>query len=206
LLVYEIILVKPFMSRTHRADLISRLGPQLGRELSTRTILFHQAVADCLGITPTDHKCLGFIADADHPVTAGELATLTGLTSGAITGVIDRLERAALARRQRDPQDRRRVVVKPAASAIERIGPLFESLSRASLKLAAKYTDHELEIIERYVLDCVQMLKEETKRLRDRAHDPVAGRARRGDRAQPSSSYSSSSGGPSRVEGRNASR
>jgi DNA-binding MarR family transcriptional regulator len=178
------------MSRTRRHDLVDRIGLRLGRELSTRTILFHQAIADALGVAPTDHKCLGFIAEADHPVTAGELAQLTGLTTGAITGVIDRLEAAGLAVRERDTGDRRRVVVKPAPQAMDRVMPLFEGIARASTKLASNYTDHELEIIERYLVNCLEMLDAETKKLR----------------RYPSSSNSSSSGGPRRVEGRNASR
>ena len=109
------------MTSSRRSRLVARIGIQLGRELSTRTIVFHQTVADCLGIAATDHKCLGFIAEADHPVTAGELATLTGLTSGAITGVIDRLERAGLAFRERDPRDRRRVVVTVAPGLVGRV-------------------------------------------------------------------------------------
>src|SRR5262249_52764934 len=108
-----------------------------------------------------------FIARADHPVTAGELATLTGLTTGAITGVIDRLETAGLARRERDPQDRRRVVVDAVPTAKERVAPLFEALRKASLKQAAQYSDQELEIIERYLVGCLDMLAEETKRLRN---------------------------------------
>lgn len=147
------------------------------------------------GIAATDHKCLGFIVDADHPVTAGELATWTGLTTGAITGAIDRLETAGLAVRERDPHDRRRVVVRAAQTAFERVGPLFDGISRAALKLVPRYGDDELDVIERYLVDSLEMLTEETKRLRAaRTH------------AQPSSSNSSSSGAPRRVEGRRASR
>src|SRR5260221_12645091 len=133
------------MSSSRRSHLIERIGVQLGRELSTRTIVFHQTVADCLGIAATDHKCLGFIADADHPVTAGELATITGLTTGAITGVIDRLEGAGLAFRERDPRDRRRVVVTAAPSAHARVAPLFEGVGRARRKLAPGFDDRERE-------------------------------------------------------------
>lgn len=183
------------MARSRRNHLVQRIGIQLGRDLSTRTILFHQAIADCLGIAPTDHKCLGFIAEADHPVTAGELATMTGLTTGAITGVIDRLEAAGLAFRERDGHDRRRVVVKAAPTASERVAPLFDGLGRAALKITSRYSDEELEAIERYLVDCLEMLTEETKQLR-------AERAG----AQPSSSNSSSSRGPRRVDGRRASR
>ncbi len=63
------------------------------RETSTVTILFHQAIADRLGMNVTDHKCAGILARSG-PITAGELARRTGLTTGAITGVIDRLEQA----------------------------------------------------------------------------------------------------------------
>lgn len=188
------------MSRARRPQLVERIGIQLGRELSTRTILFHQAVADCLGIAPTDHKCLGFIAEADHPVTAGELATLTGLTSGAITGVIDRLEAAGLAHRERDVQDRRRVVVKAAPTAHQRVAPLFDGIGRAALEITARYGDEELAAIERYLVDCLEMLSVETKRLRSQQSSGKQS----GD--QPSSSNSSSSGGPRRVDGRRASR
>lgn len=157
------------MSRTARqgrAERLEQVGTKLGRELSTQTILFHQAVADRLGVTPTDHKCLGFIAEADHPVTAGELAVVTGLTTGAITGVIDRLEAAGLAVRERDPHDRRRVVVKPAPGAFERVLPLFEGIARASHQLASQYSDHELDIIEHFMQESATMLREETARLR----------------------------------------
>ena len=183
------------MTRSRRSHLVERIGVQLGRELSTRTILFHQAIADSLGIASTDHKCLGFIADADHPVTAGELVTLTGLTSGAITGVIDRLEAAGLAYRERDAHDRRRVVVKAAPTARARVAPLFEGIGRAALEMTARYSDDELAAIERYLVDCLEMLSVETRRLRAKHSSD-----------QPSSSNSSSSGGPRRVDGRRASR
>ncbi len=67
-----------------------------GRELSAATIMFHQAIADRLGLNPTDHKCLDLLASKGL-MTAGELAEMTGLTTGAITGVIDRLEAAGFA-------------------------------------------------------------------------------------------------------------
>jgi len=163
------------MTRSKRQELLERVGMQLGREMSTRTILFHQAVADHLGISPTDNKCLGFLAEAKHPVTAGELATLTGLTTGAITGVIDRLEAANLVVRERDPEDRRRVVVKPAPNAHARVLPLFEGIARASMKLASQYSDHELEIIERYLVSCMKLVDEETRKLRAATPDAPEG-------------------------------
>src|SRR5579863_9203972 len=92
-----------------RSELIAALNDEF-RQLTTVTILFHQAVADHLGMLVTDHKCADILLRAG-PITAGELAERTGLTTGAITGVIDRLEKAGFARRAKDPNDRRRVII-----------------------------------------------------------------------------------------------
>src|SRR5262249_43014336 len=84
-----------------RAELLAaRVGEF--RQLSAATIMFHQAVADRLGMNVTDHKCAD-ILERNGPMTAGELAERTGLTTGAITGVIDRLEKAGFVRRAEHP-------------------------------------------------------------------------------------------------------
>jgi DNA-binding MarR family transcriptional regulator len=149
-----------------RAALLERVGLHLGRELSTHTVLFHETLADRLGITPTDVKCIGVIGFAKQPVTAGDLAAVTGLTSGAVTGIVDRLERAGFVRRERDPHDRRRVIITPLPSVAEKVEPLFDALGRAMMKLASGLSDHELAIVERYMLECMKVLREETARLR----------------------------------------
>src|SRR5688572_19438670 len=82
----------------------------VGFRLSTATILFHAAVADRLGINVTDVKCYSLLRQRGA-MTAGELSEKTGLTTGAITGVVDRLEKAGLVQRRRDAHDRRRVIV-----------------------------------------------------------------------------------------------
>ena len=92
--------------------------------------MFHQAVAECVGLNVTDHKCLDVLVRSG-PMTAGQLAQLTGLTTGAVTGVLDRLERAGFVRRQSDPSDRRRVIAQPLIEQAERkIAPLFAGLAR----------------------------------------------------------------------------
>src|SRR5438270_3489198 len=101
-----------------RADLLSALPAEF-RQLSAATILFHQAIADRLGLNVTDHKCLD-ILERTGPMTAGEMAQQTGLTTGAITGVIDRLEQAGFVRRAEDPNDRRRVIIEPILKQIEK--------------------------------------------------------------------------------------
>src|SRR5262245_22826573 len=102
--------------------------------------MFHQAVADRLGLNPTDHKCADFLWTRG-PMTAGELAELTGLTTGAITGVIDRLERGGFVRREDDPGDRRRVVVRAVPKRLRQIGRLFEDVAARMAELSARYTD-----------------------------------------------------------------
>ena len=114
--------------------------PQEFRHLATATILFHQAIADRLGMHLTDHKC-GDILVQTGPITAGELAERTGLTTGAITGVIDRLEKAGFVRRVKDPDDRRRVIIEPLPERIKgQIAPLFQSIGRAIADMCAGTT------------------------------------------------------------------
>ena len=94
----------------------------------------------------TDLECLDVIA-LRGPVTAGELAAATGLTTGAVTGVIDRLERSGFALRERDGSDRRKVLVR-ALPAVERpITPLFEPMQRAMGAAIASYGDNELVLL-----------------------------------------------------------
>src|SRR5919206_4618659 len=110
------------------------------REISTETIMFHQAVADVLGLHITDHKCLDFIYRFGA-MPAGRLAELTGLTTGAVTGIIDRLEKAGYVRRANDPKDRRRTIVEPTRNKkLERkIEALFTPLSNRMNSLLSSY-------------------------------------------------------------------
>ena len=150
----------------NKAELVAELVNMM-RELSTATILFHQAVADRLAMNVTDHKCAGILAQSG-PITAGELAARTGLTTGAITGVIDRLEKAGFVRRARDAGDRRRVIVEPDLKQIERkIGPLFESMGRAAVLLYSGYSVRELELLRDFAVRSLQLADQETLKIRD---------------------------------------
>ncbi len=130
------------------------------RELSTETVLFHARIAEMLGLNPTDHKSLDVLVRFG-PITAGQLAERTGLTTGAITGIVDRLEKAGYARRVRDPNDRRRVIVETLPEAMEKITPLFASIYQASLELFSRYSDDELTLFHRFV----SQLQELTARM-----------------------------------------
>lgn len=137
----------------------------LGRELSAATVLFHTQVAERVGLSPTDHKCLDLAVRADRPLTAGQIADLSGLSTGAVTGVIDRLERAGFVRRVRDPHDRRKVLVEVSRGNLTRYGDAFEGLWSALDTALANYAPNELDAIERYITDMISVLKSEADRL-----------------------------------------
>ncbi|MGH7562974.1 MAG: MarR family winged helix-turn-helix transcriptional regulator [Gemmatimonadota bacterium] len=147
-----------------RARLLEAFA-QAGREVSAATVMLHATIAEILGMNPTDHKCVDILLSSG-PLAAGQLADRTGLTTGAITGVIDRLERAGYVRREPDPSDRRRVIVVPILDTIQRdIAPLFEPLDRQWEELCSVYTDDELELIVDAIRRSARLLRERTAGL-----------------------------------------
>ncbi len=153
---------KPASSRKRNA-LILRVGMELGRELGTVSVFFHQSIATKLGINVTDTRCFELMSRyARGPITAGDLARATGLTTGAVTGILDRLEKAGLVERFRDASDRRKVFVRPRMEALQRVGRLYQGLAAASLKHASSYSTKELELIQRYFEGSLQILRDQT--------------------------------------------
>lgn len=143
------------------------LGNLLGRELSTAVVLFHQAVAERVGLSATDVKCLDAL-DRRGPLTAGQLAELVGLTGGAITAMIDRLEDGGFVQRERDPTDRRRVFIKAAQNQEHSnvLTRLYEPLQQAMREdLAKNYSPEILAIIEDFLRRTISILREQTQKL-----------------------------------------
>jgi len=136
------------------------------RKSSAQGVLFSQAVAARLGITSSDLECLDIIC-LNARVTAGELAAATGLTTGAVTGVIDRLEQAGFARRERDPTDRRKVFVCALPAVERRIGPLYRSLQQTVAAELAGYADKELTLLLDFLTRAARTMVAETAKLRD---------------------------------------
>jgi DNA-binding MarR family transcriptional regulator len=137
------------------------------RRSQNATDRFDQAVADAIGINRTDLRCLDVI-QREWPVPAGRLAEQTGLTTGAITTVLDRLERAGYARRVRDPNDRRRVLVEPTLDALEGAGDLYGEHIALAERSYKRYTEEELKLLVEWVREGRELNEREAERLEAR--------------------------------------
>lgn len=119
------------------------------RRSQAATARFDRAVANAIGINETDQACLDVLSH-DGALTAGQLAERTGLSSGAMTTAIDRLERAGYARRRRDEADRRRVLVE-LTEAAGAIGHYYSEHMALSEELYRQYTTAEIEMLLRFI-------------------------------------------------------
>jgi len=135
------------------------------RALSDRDVLYSQALADRLGVSLTDFKASSLLA-GNGPMPAGRLAELTGLTTGAITGVLDRLEKAGWLRRLKDPGDRRHVLVESLGEPAPRIHDLLAPLRDAMKEVTASYDDDQLHLVVDFVTRAAATMAAETTRLR----------------------------------------
>jgi DNA-binding MarR family transcriptional regulator len=143
---------------------------ELVRELRQFTGLgasFFRAAAGRVGMTAADVQVVDTL-EITGPTTAGRLAELTGLTTGAITQMLDRLETAGLVRRERDPADGRRVIVRLAGDgdAARKIGPIVASVGRGWSEMASHYDDTQLALLLEFVTRANTVSREEIARLR----------------------------------------
>ena len=136
------------------------------RHFLAEAILFNQQLADRLGINAIDYQVLNLL-DLFGPATPGDLAQLTGLSSGGMTVVIDRLEHAHYIERERNPRDRRSVIVRFAAAPKRRIAVLYKPVLALMDKVLAAYDLEQLGIINDFFMRS------------NRAHDPGRRKARR---------------------------
>jgi DNA-binding MarR family transcriptional regulator len=142
------------------------------RETSALSVLFSQAVADRAGMNPTDLESLDILARYG-PMTAGRLAELTGLTTGAITGLVDRLEGRGYARREPHPTDRRSVIVRPLIENAERdLAPSYAAMSRAMDELVTRYSDEELAVIADFMTRAAAVTAEQIAEVRGESIAP----------------------------------
>lgn len=159
------------MSRAKaRAALLRELEEALRRS-SAQGVIFGQTVANVAGISGSDLECLDFL-NLEGRVTAGRLAEVTGLTTGAITGVVDRLEKAGLVRRERDPLDRRKVFIVIVPENVARIGKFYVHMQRAMQNVFGSYTDAELRLLLEFATKGYETMLAATEELKSMVEPP----------------------------------
>jgi DNA-binding MarR family transcriptional regulator len=136
------------------------------RRSSAAGVLHGQAVARRVGVNSTDLECLDLIL-MSGPSTAGEIARHTGLTSGAVTGLIDRLERLGLVERTADPADRRKVLVRVREDRIGPIAQLYAPLEKAMQALLVGYSKQELKVLIDFAEKSGELLQARVGELND---------------------------------------
>ncbi|GLX70804.1 putative HTH-type transcriptional regulator YcgE [Paenibacillus glycanilyticus] len=140
------------------------------RGLGTRTVLYQQSVATALGLYNNDFLSIDILHEKG-PITAGELSKLTGLTTGSVTALIDRLEKNGFVQRQHDPNDRRKVIIVPLYEDKEDVSQTYLQLHEEMVKLASSYTEEELELINQFLGRASSVLENQIHLLHSNARN-----------------------------------
>jgi DNA-binding MarR family transcriptional regulator len=153
------------MANSNRRLLIETVN-LAGRELSSSSMFFHSLVAEQFGLTVTDWRAWDLVL-RHGPLTAGELALRTGLTPGAVTGLIDRLVEVGAVERMRDDSDRRKVMVRASGRLDyqEHANRLFTPMIKATERLYADYSDSQLKLVAEFMARMAVLLREQTAGL-----------------------------------------
>jgi predicted transcriptional regulator len=123
------------------------------RTFAARALVYNLLASEALGLAPADVVCMCLL-QLNGPATPGWLAKMTGLTTGAVTGVVDRLARAGYVTRAQDPQDRRRVIVRPDLERFDRdIAQHAPAPPPGTLEFLSEYPADQLGVIQRFTAD-----------------------------------------------------
>ena len=152
------------------AELVRRVGDVV-RRMGAQSVIVSQTVAARFGLNTTDLECLDLI-QLQGRVSAGELAAATGLTSGAVTALIDRMERAGYVERVDDPADRRRVLVRIRKGSIGDIEKVYAPLQKRMFGLWSQYSAADLEVVADFLSRSLELSVACVAELRE----PKAGR------------------------------
>ncbi len=153
------------MTDPSRARLYAELAMESRRYLAAY-VLFNQAVADHLGLHPTDVQCLSLLTAEPEPLTVKQIAELTGLTTGSATRLVDRLERGGYVTRTPDRQDRRRVLVAPVPERVDRVTALWDDLGQTWQTILDGDSEDELRAITRHMRRANDLSHTQIRRLR----------------------------------------
>ena len=155
--------------RERRAERAVALGEVLRRDVADAAVALHEAMAARLGIGSTDLTCLNLVRRGGaEALTAGKLAELTGVTTGAVTGVLDRLERAGFLVRDKAPGDRRQVLVRLAPGRERDVDELSAPVHRAFAELGVGRRDEDLDVVADFLSGAVRAMRDEASRLEER--------------------------------------
>lgn len=146
---------------------VGRIG-NIVRRMGAQSVIVSQTVAARFGLNTTDLECLDLI-QLDGSASAGRLAAVTGLSSGATTALIDRLERAGYVERFDDPADRRRVLVRIRKGSIDEIAKAYVPMQKRMFALWSGYSEAELAVIEDFLGRSLALSVECVAELRDGA-------------------------------------
>ncbi len=139
---------------------------KLNQKFTYTSIQMHETIARNAGFSATDHKYLGFFLQKGN-LTAGELANLTGLTTGAVTGLIDRFEKKKLVKRQYDKNDRRKVIIVPDSQKImDLLTPFYSEFQNATDIIISTFSEKEKEIINTYLLKSIELMQAISSKLK----------------------------------------
>lgn len=139
---------------------------KLSQQYTYASLQLHETIARKAGFSSTDHKYLGFLLQKGK-LTAGELAELTGLTTGAITGLIDRFERKGLVQRKPDSVDRRKIFIEPDGAKITALfNPFYQDFQDDTDNLMDSFSDHEKAIIESFLTKALQLANKTIQKLK----------------------------------------
>ena len=152
------------MTKSTKTDLKKRALAAV-REYGIHLTLFRNAMSEWAGLNTTDMECLRLLF-LKGTATPSELARHTGLTSGATTAMLDRLEKAGLIERQPNPDDRRGTLIVPTKSSAPKVAAWFESARNAQDELISSYSEKELEIISEVFERFTKLWDQERHKLR----------------------------------------
>ena len=152
------------MTKSTKADLKKRALMAV-RDYGVNLTQFRNAMSEWAGLNVTDMECLRLLFQKGI-TTPSELARHTGLTSGATTAMLDRLEKAGLIERRPNPDDRRGTLIAPAQSSAEKAASWFESARNAQDELISSYSESELEIISDVFERFTKLWDQEREKLR----------------------------------------
>jgi len=139
---------------------------KLGQRYAYHSIEMHSTIAQKAGFSGTDHKYLGFFLQKGKQ-TAGELAELTGLTTGSVTALIDRFEKKGLVKREHDSADRRKIFIVPESEKIKNLlTPFYQEFQNKTDKLISSFTKKEREVIKTYLTKALELTNNTLENLK----------------------------------------